>query len=246
MLKRLSKTILSVSIILFGASASASLITNGSFEELTFTDSSSAQGIVNKTDLQSFENKNRGWDVFYSLPGWVTTAGNGIELQKNVVTHSAQGSNHVELDSHLRGSSNSVMTQSLDSLMIGAEYLLEFSYKARTNQKNDNGINVFWYDAATDFNFDMDADFAVNSRKKNEPNWTVQSILLTAQSESMDLSFGAFGKQNGLGGLIDNISLVQVSSNPTTDIPEPSVFALSMFGFILLVRRQIKKSNLKN
>ena len=148
----------------------------------------------------------------------------------------------MELDSHSRGSSNSVMTQTLNSLTIGADYLLEFSYKPRTNKRNDNGINVFWYDAAIDFNLAMTADFAINSISKKTKGWTVQSILLTAQSETMDLSFGAFGKQNGLGGLLDNVSLIQVSDGPTTDIPEPSVFALSMFGLALLVRRQHKKS----
>jgi hypothetical protein len=138
------------------------------------------------------------------------------------------------------------MTQSLGSLIIGAEYLLKFSYKPRTNQINDNGINVFWYDAATNFNLNMNADLAVDGTSKKNPNWAIQSIVLTAQSETMDLSFGAFGKQNSLGGLLDNVSLIQVSAGPVADIPEPSVFALSLLGFAALVRRQQKikiKSN---
>ena len=242
MLKTLSKTILSISLLLVSSIVSASLITNGSFEELLFSDNTKSQGLVHQTDLQNFANKKSGWDVFYTLPGWVTTAGNGIELQKNIVTKSQDGSNHIELDSHSRGASNSVMTQTLASLTVGAEYLLEFSYKPRTNNHNDNGINVFWYDAAIDFNLAMTADFAINGISKKNKDWTVQSILLTAESETMDLSFGAFGKQNGLGGLLDNVSLVQVSNGPTTNIPEPSVFALSMFGLALLVRRQHNKS----
>jgi hypothetical protein len=240
MFKKLSKIILSISLLMSSSLASASLITNGSFETLEFTDSSTVQGLVNKTNLQFFASKSSAWDVFYTLPGWITTAGSGIELQKNIVTKSDEGENHVELDSHPRGSSNSVMTQSLKALTIGAEYLLEFSYKPRTNQTNDNGINVFWYDAAIDFSLDMNADIAVNSKSKNQPDWAVQSIVLTAHSERMDLSFGAFGKQNSLGGLVDNVSLVKISEGSLTDIPEPSVFALSLFGFALLVRRQQK------
>ncbi|PKG81060.1 hypothetical protein CXF85_20070 [Colwellia sp. 75C3] len=246
MLKIFLNTTLSISLLLSSSLANASLITNGSFEELLFADNSLSKGNVHKTNLQNFGNKNSAWDVFYTLPGWITTAGNGIELQKNIVTDSADGQQHVELDSHPRGSSNAVMTQSLDSLIIGAEYLLEFSYKPRTNQLNDNGINVFWYDAATDFNLNMNADLAVDGRSKKHPSWATQSIVLTAQSETMDLSFGAFGKQNSLGGLLDNVSLVQVSDGPVTDIPEPSIFALSLFGFAALIRRQQKikiKSN---
>ena len=242
MLQTLNKTLITLSLLITASIANASLITNGSFEQLIFADNSTSQGLVHNTNLQTFENKNSAWDIFYALPGWVTTAGNGIELQKNVVTSSFEGKNHIELDSHKNGSSNSVMTQSLDSLTIGAEYLLEFSYKARTNHKNDNGINVFWYDASTDFNKSMIADFAINGRSKHSPNWSIQSVLLIAQSETMDLSFGAFGKQNSLGGLLDNVSLVKVSNGPVTEVPEPSVFALSLLGFAALARRQYKKA----
>jgi len=240
MLKTLSKTLLSISFLFSSSIVSASLITNGSFETLAFDNGSTAYGMVKNTSLKSFDNKNRAWDVFYTLPGWITTAGSGIELQKNVVSKSAAGKHHVELDSHPRGASNSVMTQSLSALTVGAEYLLEFSYKPRTNSRNDNGINVFWYDTAIDFNFNMNADFTVNSKRKKQPNWAVQSVILTAESESMDLSFAAFGKQNSLGGLLDNVSLVQISNGSVTDIPEPPVFVLSMFAFALLVRRQQK------
>lgn len=242
MFKPLIKFCFSFSLILSSPFTSASLITNGSFETLTFADNSTSRGIVYGTHLKDFQNKTSGWDVFYTLPGWVTTAGNGIELQKNIVTKSADGTNHVELDSHPWGSSNAVMTQSLDSLTVGSKYLLEFEYKPRTNQVNDNGINVFWYNAAIDFNFNLNANFAIDGKKKTSPFWMTQSIVLTAQSESMKLSFGAFGQQNSLGGLIDNISLVQINSTTASDIPEPSVFALSLFGFILLGRRQYKKS----
>ena len=245
MFKDFNKMLLSISLLLSSSIASASLITNGSFEELHFNDNSKSQGLVHKTNLTSFGNKNKAWDVFYSLPGWVTTAGNGIELQKNIVAKSADGQQHVELDSHPRGSSNAVMTQTLDSLTLGATYLLEFSYKPRTNQSNDNGINVFWYDAATDFNFDLNADFKINGKRKNNPQWSVQSVILTAQSETMDLSFAAFGKQNSLGGLLDNVSLVQVSAGLVASVPEPSMFVLSLLAFAALIRRH-QKSKIKH
>jgi len=244
MFKLISKIFLSFSILTTSTIASASLITNGSFEQLNFADNTESIGVYSKSSLQSFANKNSTWDVFYSLPGWVTTAGNGIELQRNIIAKSKDGANHVELDSHGR-KSNGVMTQTLDSLTIGADYLLEFSYKPRTNKKNDNGINVFWYETATEFDLNMDADLVIDGRSKKYKNWAVQSIILTAQSEIMNLSFGAFGKQNSYGGLIDNVSLVQVNKSPATDIPEPSVFALSMFGFALLVRRQHKINTTK-
>ena len=163
--------------------------------------------------------------------------GNGIELQKNVVTKSQQGSHHIELDSHPRKASNTVMTQTVDSLSVGAEYLLEFYYKPRTNRKNDNGINVYWYDAETDFDFNMQTSFIADSTRKKSPNWLLHSVVLTAQSKSMDLSFGSFGRQNTLGGLIDNVSLKQVTS-----VPEPSTFVLILLCLSLLILRTHKRS----
>ncbi len=229
---------LSLSLIVVSAISQASLITNGSFEQTTFADYSTSVGAVFNTDLHAYENKNRAWDVFYRLPGWVTTHGNGIELQKNVVTRSQDGSHHVELDSHPRGASNAVMTQTLNSLTVGADYLLEFYYKARTNTNNDNGINVFWYDAATNFDFDMNAVLIADSTHRLTKSWAQQSVSFTAQAQSMNLSFAAFGRQNTLGGLIDNVSLKQVAA-----VPEPPMFIFFITAIAVLVMRQHKKTN---
>ncbi len=229
-----SKILFSVFALTLSTASYASLITNGSFEQTKFDDNTTSKGAVFNSDLQSYENKRKAWDIFQSVPGWVTSFGNGIELQKNVVTKSQDGQHHVELDSHQHGASNAVMTQTVDSLTIGADYLLEFYYKPRTNRKNDNGINVFWYDAAQDFNIDMSALYVADGTKKDTPNWALQTVMFTATAESMDLSFGSFGKQNTLGGLVDNVSLVAV--------PEPSVLPLFAIGLGMIFLRRRKRS----
>ena len=222
------------SLITMSSFVNASLIMNGSFEETTFSDNSISNGQVFNTNLKSFESRNRAWDVFKVLPGWSTSFGNGIELQKNVVTQSQNGQNHIELDSHQKGSSNAVMSQSINSLVIDSDYLLEFYYKPRTNKTNDNGINVFWYDAAIDFDISMEEIYAIDSNRSKTPTWEKQSTIFTASSNVMNLSFGAFGNQNTLGGLIDNISLIKV--------PEPSVLSLFLLGLVGLFIRQRKKT----
>lgn len=239
MLNFINKVGLSASLIVLSTFTNATLITNGSFEQLEFADNSQSTGVVHGTNLQAYENRNSAWDVFYNLPGWVTSYGNGIELQKNVVTGSQNGLQHVELDSHQHGSSNAVMTQTLDSLTIGSNYLLEFYYKPRTNKINDNGINVFWYDSAFDFDINMQADFSTDSTRKQTPSWALQSVMFTAQAESMSLSFGAFGQQNTLGGLVDNVSLNQVNLKPAT-VPEPSMLVLFVIGLGFIAARQRK------
>lgn len=234
----IKKLLLVLSLTSLSAFVNASLITNGSFEQTRFVDSSTSVGSVFGTNLQAYENKKRAWDVFYYLPGWETTYGNGIELQKNVVTRSQNGSHHVELDSHRRGESNAVMTQTLKSLIVGANYQLEFYYKPRTNNNNDNGINVFWYDTAVDFNIDMDAVLVADSTRRLTPNWALQSISFIAQAESMNLSFASFGKQNTLGGLIDNVSLKKV-----TAVPEPATFVIFLTAIAFLFMRKYKQVN---
>ena len=232
----INKIILSLSLISLSTFVNASLVTNGSFEELTFSDSSTSIGTVFNTDLHAFETKYRAWDVFYSLPGWDTTYGNGIELQKNVVTRSQDGSHHVELDSHPRGASNAVMTQTISDLTVGNNYLLNFYYKPRTNNTNDNGINVFWYDAAVDFDLGMIPAYVADSTRKLTSEWALQSVSFIAKAQAMNLSFASFGRQNTLGGLIDNVSLVNV-----TDVPEPPVILLFLTVITVLLVRQRKQ-----
>tara|TARA_R110000737_G_scaffold35558_1_gene54613 strand:+ start:2651 stop:3382 length:732 start_codon:yes stop_codon:yes gene_type:complete len=240
MFKFINKIGYLVSLTVFSAFSNASLITNGSFELLTFDDNSQSHGVVFNTNLQAYANRSSAWDVFYSLPGWKTSYGNGIELQKNVVTRSQEGSHHVELDSHPRDASNAVMTQTINSLTIGNHYLLEFYYKPRTNNLNDNGINVFWYDSLIDFDLDLAVDYRTESTSSLTPNWALQSVTFTAQAASMDLSFGSFGQQNTLGGLIDNVSLKNMPSRQATSVPEPSILILFLIGLGLLVARQRK------
>lgn len=65
-----------VSLIILSSVTHASLITNGSFEQLD----PSSYGKVYNTNLNNYENKDIVWDVFIALPGWRTTYGNGINV----------------------------------------------------------------------------------------------------------------------------------------------------------------------
>ena len=252
MSKFINKILTTVSIIAFSSAVNASLITNGSFEQLAFADNSRSFGLIRNTDLLAFANKRKGWEVFTTLPGWITSYGTGIELQKRVVTRSQDGQHHVELDSHPRGASNSVMTQTLDSLTIGADYLLQFYYKPRTNKKRDNGINVYWHDASIDFNLEMETVYKINSNSRKTPNWALQSVSFTADANTMNLSFGSFGRQNTLGGLLDNVSLNKIMRAQTqvrnqalsAEVPEPASIILFMLALGLIINRQSKQAKL--
>jgi len=249
MFKPFNKFIFSLSALILSNTVSASLITNGSFEQLTFADNSTATGIVRNIDLAKFSSRMKAWDVYTELPGWTTSYGSGIELQKRVVVAAQDGSNHVELDSHPRGSSNSIMTQSINNLTIDDDYLLAFFYKPRTKRNADNGINVLWHESSVDLtNSDAmkkEIELSVNGTSTNTPNWVQHSIILNATAELMNISFGAFGKQNTLGGFIDNVSLLHVENTTlarTASVPEPSSIALFLLAITGIAFRSTKRS----
>ena len=225
--------------------ASATLITNGSFEQTTFNDNQVSYGLVKNTNLADFASKQRAWDVFSFIPGWFTSYVSGIEIQKNIVTASHDGVQHIELDSFKRQDSNSMMTQTVDSLVVGQDYFLEFFYKARTNNRNDNGIKVYWQDASLDFDFSQDAVHVANDIRRNTPDWQQHTVSFTATATSMNLSFAAYGKRNTLGGLIDNVSLNQVSFDRVAAVPEPGMIALMLMslGFLATRKKYSQQTN---
>lgn len=223
--------------------SNANLIQNGSFEQLWFDDNSTEQGLINNINLTDFDHRC-GWDVYQSLPGWTTSMGSGVELQKNLDTKSAHGNHHVELDSHPLGNSNSVITQTVSYLDVYSDYLLTFYYKPKSNNDNDNGIHVFWYEHETNFTDDSNAALSINSTSNNhtplwQEDWLSQSIRLTPYNSSMKLSFGAYGLANTIGGLIDNIILTKISREPSTGVSEPETWLIAFVSMLLLIYKDM-------
>lgn len=226
----------STSALLFtltmGMNAHANMIVNGSFEDLS----------------GSMNLDRNSWMVFDDITGWDTVSGPGIEIQTNSTLGKANaqdGNNYVELDSHGGSDTNAAMSQLLTGLTVGSIYELNFYYHARTNKDgNDNGINVFWDEwlgtDLTAFTY-TDELLSIDDVKFNDTivdgatpvngGWFQFNIELQATASSMALTFGADGKDNSLGGFIDNVSLYSV--------PEPGTLGLFSLGVVgLLVARK--------
>ena len=222
------KPLVSVLLIMLATmpTAMANLITNGDFED--------------------FQLQGRQWRVFNQLPGWFTSIGPGIEIQRNTIVRAQSGNQYVELDSHYGRNTNSTMSQ-LISTEPGQQYLLSFWYRPRTNRgHNDNGINVLWDPWALTTASHHSAAFrpsqqvlSIDNYKRRQYNfWIPFSLSLTATSNTMVLSFQADGRDNSLGGFIDNVSLTAQQPTTSTQVPAPATMALLGLALAWLGRRK--------
>jgi hypothetical protein len=101
---------------------------------------------------------------------------------------------------------------------------------------------VFWYDVAPDFDVSDNAVFSIDSTRNEQNNWQTQSVNLIAENDIMNLSFGAFGTENTLGGLVDNVSLVKISDAPITSVPEPTPWLVALLPILYLTSRKASNS----
>ncbi|MFH2058191.1 MAG: PEP-CTERM sorting domain-containing protein [Pseudomonadota bacterium] len=222
----MKKILLAVLILSFASTVHASMLTNGDFE-LSATGNGS---VFNNT----WDGRN--WNVWDSLPGWTTANGPGIEVQRSgVVTRSLSGGHHVELDSHGGRDTNTTMYQTV--YLTPGDYNLSFGYFARTNNLNDdNGIFAGIADSIDPSNFSSFYGTISKTRRDMGNTWEeINWSFAIADAADYNLTFGAYGLDNSLGGLIDNISL-----NPSP-VPEPATIML--FGIGLLVITGMARKN---
>jgi hypothetical protein len=261
---KLSFRILVIVAGLVSHSVSANLITNGDFETIdTRTGLYNLKLLSELGDVSDVDGIYDNYDTYASLSGWETIFGSGIEVQhtsgavatllKTSADFSNNGNNYVELDTEPgsaltppgSGNANSGMTQQISNLSIGQTYLFEFWYLSRTNFSDDNGINVFWYDDTQTYTNDYFGDttdgdlFSVDFDNSNFNDWTKYSLELIATSNVMNIGLGAFGDYgivggNTMGGLIDNLSLVEVT--------EPSSLYLAIITLLGFSFRKFKIS----
>lgn len=215
------------------AGASASIVTNGSFEE-----TAAGPGKVNSG--QTFDNLLSGpgasWQIWDSLPGWTTASGGGIEVQSNRTLSSIDaldGGHYVELDS----TSNSSMFQDV-VLGLGA-HELSFGYSPRTHDAASMGIT---------YSLGSLANGAVygHSSRADVGAWTIVSqVFDVTRAGSYRLMFGATGASDSYGGLIDRVAITTLgrSLESPSEIPVPSSMALLVGAGMALGALRLRRSS---
>ncbi|OMH38901.1 hypothetical protein [Motiliproteus sp. MSK22-1] len=123
----------------------------------------------------------------YTIEGSVVTERVAI----NVLKEKDHGAHVAELDV----SQNTRMNQDLSNLVAGEQVQLRFDYASRVGSGTGNGMRVLWNGVE------------VFSRDGDTGGWNEYSLTLTAQDGGNQLSFEGTGSSDGLGHLIDNVSV---------------------------------------
>jgi hypothetical protein len=198
-----------VSLLLSLPASAATILQNGSFEDVS-------GGSV------TYNGGN--WKVYSSIPGWTTVSGSGIEVQTNATLGSIDahtGNRYVELDSHPGPNSNSKMKQNV--LLEAGSYVLSFWYSPRDSRFTSNDIG---YSLGTFVSGLVKGPVGTIVVGK----WTqiTQSFTVTKkEAGSFALKFWASGDQNTYGGLIDDVAL---DYTPPAPVPVPAAGLLMLGG----------------
>lgn len=214
---------------IFAQGAYANLISNGSFEDV--------------------EGLDRNWEVFQELddndpntPNWESLAGTGIEIQTSgTVVEAQDGNNYIELDSDPRrggldgAGTNSMMGQTVEVDTAG-EYALNFFYQGRTNRSGDDNMIYasIWEHTGGDTFDSLVEGIQVNALRR-DGSWENYGFTADLTEGLYQVRFQAEGRENTLGGFIDNVRLTNTAPLNT------SASALLLFAVPAMALRRLRR-----
>ncbi len=162
---------------------------------------------------------NQSWNVYSSIAGWKTITGAGIEVQRQSAAGIApqDGNFIVELDSH----NNTKFGQTVT--LAAGNYMLDFNWRARTTDASTNGL-AWSLGGLTN-----------GSILSGSTTWSLLSTTFTVtKAGSYLLAFAGTGKSDGIGMLLDNVSITP-SAVP---VPAAGVLLMGALGGLGLLRRR--------
>jgi len=213
---KIQKALISAALVIasVGSHAATNLVQNGSFEQVTATNS----------------QNNRTWNVYQSIVGW--TGVPNIEVRDNVAGIAQHGSNFVELDTHRTTYSNVTNSMMYQDILGTGAVEVSFWYSARPRTSATTNDLIFSLGS-----FSATVLHGVGN-STNAHVWTKYTKFLNLENDGVTrLSFSAAGVQDTYGGSLDNVVI-------TTAVPEPETYAMLLAGLGLMgtiVRRRSNK-----
>ena len=194
---------------------------NNSFEA---GNTGAATGLGKHLTFAELNTTSPGWDTYTGVQGWNTTSGNRIEIHSDfdqTKIDAQDGDYYISLD----GGRNSSISQSV--ALTAGTYLLSFWYSPESTNVASNAIS---YSVGNLLN--GVAKWGVNGAKMG--SWTQITALFYVHGAggNYDLSFGALGSANGVGGFLDNVSIAAVP------VPAAGLGLLTALGGLAGLRRK--------
>ncbi len=170
-----------------------------------------------------------GWDTFNGLQGWTISGGGGnrIEIQSDASSgiDAYAGDHSISLDAGT--GKNSTITQSV-SIAAGT-YILSFWYSPESSLALTNAIN---YKLGSVVN----GLVTVGTNGASVGGWTqIQTRFSVQTTTQMNLSFAATGPADGVGGLIDDVTIISTVPVPAAGLV--LLGGLAMMGGLRRARR---------
>ncbi len=163
------------------------LVENGSFEDVAYS-----RGHGRHHNHRSNSNAE--------LTGWHTSSGPGPDIEtSDWWTRAADGHRYIELDGSGARDTNSSIYQNIPTGGTGT-FELSFSYAAPPfSRGSSNGIEVIWNGQVID---------TITSDGGWGTDWQTFTYELEGAGDMTRLEFRAVGRDDGRGGLLDDISVV--------------------------------------
>ncbi len=186
------------------------LVENGSFEDVSYS-----RGHGHRFGHDRFGGRH-GNNA--ELSGWQTSSGPGPDIERgNPWTPAADGNRYIELDGSGGRNTNSSIFQDIPTGGAGT-FELSFSYAAPPfSHASSNGIEVIWNGEVID---------TITASGGWGTDWQTFTYELEGAGDVTRLEFRAVGRDDGRGGLLDDISVVGVEPPELfTDAAETVVLA---------------------
>ena len=217
------RQIATLSLLLFGFSAQANFVKNGSFEQRNGT-AAQTNPSLDHTSFSSYSPTN--WSIasgglsYVLAPG--TADGSGyLSVWGPFPNSSPDGGNFVMQDGDTNYSR--LISQTITGLTVGQSYLLSF-YEAAGQQKGFNGATTEGWKVG--FGSDVKYSSIISLASHGVGPWQLETMRFTARSQTQILTFLAQGTPNGQPPMsfLDGVSL--------EEIPEPTSLWLIFAGLL--------------